>query len=301
MFLLNERPDWEKDGRDWPNRDSSAFIKVAGLIWHVQRMGDGPTALLLHGTGASTHSWRGLAPLLAEEFDVIAPDLPGHGFTQAPTFAQLTLPRMARLLRGLLADVDVKPDVVIGHSAGAAIAIQMCLSNLIEPKVIISLNGAILPFRGSAGHVFPLMAKMLFLNPLVPRVFAMGASDRRRVERLIEGTGSRIDNDGLEHYARLFGNPSHVAGTLGMMANWDLPELQRVLHRLQTPLVLVAGDEDKAVPPSDAFEVKALAKHAEVVKLRGLGHLAHEEDPGQIAELVREIAEQRGVGVSIEV
>ena len=299
MFLLNERPDWETDGHDWPNRDASDFVKVAGLTWHVQRMGQGPIALLLHGTGASTHSWRGLAPRLAEAFDVIAPDLPGHGFTQAPTFAQLSLPRMARLVTGLLSELKVAPDIVIGHSAGAAIAVQMCLSNLIAPKLIISLNGAILPFRGSAGHVFPLMAKMLFLNPFVPRVFAMHASDRRRVERLIEGTGSRIDGAGVEQYARLFGNPSHVAGTLGMMANWDLPELKRTLHRLKTPLVLVAGDEDKAVPPSDAFEVKALAKHAEVVKLRGLGHLAHEEEPEKTADLVCGIAHKHGVGASV--
>lgn len=295
MFLLNERPDWKKEGNDWPNREASAFVEAAGLTWHVQRMGEGPTALLLHGTGASTHSWRGLAPLLGKDFDVFAPDLPGHGFTEAPTFAQLTLPRMARLVSGLLAELSARPQIVIGHSAGAAIAIQTCLDHLIDPKVIVSLNGALLPFRGSAGHVFPFMAKVLFLNPLTPRVFAMGASDRRRVGRLIESTGSQIDPDGLEQYARLFSNPSHVAGALGMMANWDLPELRRTLHRLKTPLVLIAGDEDKAVPPADAYEVKARATHAEVVKLRSLGHLAHEEDPGLVAELVRDIAHRHGI------
>ena len=75
-------PRWEREGRDWPNRTYSRFVQAARLRWHVQLMGDGPALLLLHGTGAATHSWRALAPLLAERFTVVAPDLPGHGFTQ---------------------------------------------------------------------------------------------------------------------------------------------------------------------------------------------------------------------------
>ena len=77
-------PAWDRDGRDWPNRAQSAFPFAAHMRWHVQRMGRGPVALFLHGTGAATHSWRGLLPVMATHFDCIAPDLPGHGFTATP-------------------------------------------------------------------------------------------------------------------------------------------------------------------------------------------------------------------------
>ncbi|MEL4403125.1 alpha/beta fold hydrolase, partial [Shewanella algae] len=79
----------------WPNRDSSRFVEAGGLVWHVQQMGSGPPILLLHGTGAATHSWRGVMPLLARDFTVIAPDLPGHGFTRGRPRGGLTLPGMA--------------------------------------------------------------------------------------------------------------------------------------------------------------------------------------------------------------
>ncbi len=72
---------WEKEGQDWPNREFSRFVDAAGLTWHVQVMGSGPAILLVHGTGAATHSWRDLAPLLARHFTVVAPDLPGGGGT----------------------------------------------------------------------------------------------------------------------------------------------------------------------------------------------------------------------------
>ena len=60
------RLDWERDGRDWPNRAASRFVRAGGLDWHVQTMGQGPTVWLIHGTGAATHSWRDILPLLAQ-------------------------------------------------------------------------------------------------------------------------------------------------------------------------------------------------------------------------------------------
>ena len=71
--------DWALENSTWPHAEISRFHQVGGLRWHVQQMGEGPPILLIHGTGASTHSWRDLAPLLAERFTVIAADLPGHG------------------------------------------------------------------------------------------------------------------------------------------------------------------------------------------------------------------------------
>ena len=78
---------------DWPNRTASRYVEAGGLRWHVQSLGDtGPVILLLHGTGAATHSWAGLAPLLATRFRVVAPDLPGHGFSGAAVGAGMSLP-----------------------------------------------------------------------------------------------------------------------------------------------------------------------------------------------------------------
>ena len=63
---------------------------------------DKPVLLLLHGTGAATHSWRSLAPLLAEHFRVVAPDLPGHGFTSGRPSGGLAMPAVARSVSDLM-------------------------------------------------------------------------------------------------------------------------------------------------------------------------------------------------------
>ncbi|MEG9502516.1 MAG: alpha/beta fold hydrolase [Methylorubrum extorquens] len=287
MPSKDDRPDWERDGRDWPHRAASRFVEAAGLRWHVQEFGepDAPGLLLLHGTGAATHSWRGLAPLLAERFRVVAPDLPGHGFTDPLPPRRLSLPGMAEAVGDLVTALGLNPRLAIGHSAGAAVLARMCLDRRIDPDLLVALNGALTPFPGVASFLFPGIARMLFLNPVTPKVFAWSA-DRAAVRRLIDGTGSRLDPQGLDLYRRLFTRPGHVAGALGMMANWDLPSLARDLPRLEIRTLLIVGGDDKAIKPDDSFALRERLRSARVELLRGLGHLAHEEAPERVAEII---------------
>jgi len=70
------------------------------------------------------------------------------------------------------------------------------------------------------------------------------------------------------------------------MAHWDLDTLKRQLPQLQSPLTLIVGETDRAVPPSMTDAVRRLAPSATIVRARGLGHLAHEEDPEKVAGLI---------------
>lgn len=284
-----ERLAWERDGTHWPHRASSRFVEAGGLRWHVQLMGPegAPALLLLHGTGASTHSWRALAPRLAVDHRLLMPDLPGHAFTAMPSADGMSLPGMARRVADLLDALALRPDAVIGHSAGAAVAVRMALEARIAPRVIVGLNAALLPLPGPAGRLFSPMAKLLALNPLVPRAFAFGATQRWVVERLLRGTGSTIDADGVALYQQLVSTPAHAAAALAMMANWDLEALRDALPQLAVPLALIVGSGDLAVPPSHAEQLRGIVPHVDVQALAGLGHLAHEEDAARLEAAVR--------------
>ncbi len=281
-------PDWATDGRDWPNRASSRFVSAAGLCWHVQRAGSGPVVLLLHGTGAATHSWRDLLPLLARNFDVVAPDLPGHGFTGTPRAALMGLPGMARGVSALLDRLGIVPDLVVGHSAGAAIGARLCLDRSVAPRTLLSLNGALLPPPGLQATLFPAAARLLAGLPLLPHLVARTASDAR-VEALLRDTGSMLDPEGMRFYRRLFRRPDHVAGAVAMMARWDLRTLPDELPRLGRTLVLAAGNKDGMIPDEAARTVHERVPGSRLVALPGLGHLAHEEAPARIAALIADL------------
>lgn len=283
---MSDRPVWGLDGADWPNRQHSHFIEASDLIWHVQRMGTGPVLLMLHGTGAATHSWRELAPVLAHSYTVIAPDLMGHGFTELPPRSRLTLPAMARGLVDLLARMDAAPHAIIGHSAGAAIAMRMTLDGRVAPRHLISLNGALMPFSGLGAFAFPILARLMSANDFSAAFLSRRAMDAANVRRLIEGTGSIIDDAGLEFYRRLMATKRHVSAAIGMMANWDLQSLKNDMSRIAVPVTLLHGARDRAVPIEVARQVKQRIKTARLETVMGAGHLAHEEKPSRVAELV---------------
>lgn len=283
--------DFEREGRDWPNREASRFIAAGGLNWHVQIMGEGPPVLLVHGTGASTHSWRHIVPLLKGDYTLIIPDLPGHAFTQVPHGQTIfTLPAMADALRALMRELHVDPVVAAGHSAGAAILIRAVLDGGFKPGALISLNGALFPFGGAAGQFFSPLAKVMVSLPWVPRFMSWRAKDRSTVGKLLRDLGSHPSDEDIDFYARLFRDDGHVAATLAMMANWDLRPLVRDMPSLAVPLALAAGDGDKAVPPRDAERAAKLAPRGCAVIIPGTGHLSHEERPDLVVPLIHAAA-----------
>ena len=288
---MSDRPAWHREGRDWPNRAHSRFVAAAGLRWHVQVMGEGPVLLLLPGPAAATHSWRALMPALARHYTVVAPDLPGHGFTAPPAPQGLTLNGMAAATRALLETLGLHPEVVAAHSAGAAVALRLVLDGAIAPRLIVALNGALTPMGRENADFFTRTAKLLAGLPFVPRLFAWGAGNSGVANRLLRDTGSTISAAGVEFYARLLRKPAHLASALGMMAAWDLRPLLRDLPRLKPALVLVTGTNDRAVPPAEAERVRAVLPAARVIPMPGLGHLAHEERPEETARLIHELAE----------
>ncbi len=291
------RPDWTQDGKDWPNRTYSRFVRGGKWRWHVQIMGQGPVLLLLHGTGAATHSWRDMLPILAKRFMVVAPDLPGHGFTEQPISEGMTLPGMARGISALLTQLDLHPVMVAGHSAGAAIALQMCLDGLIAPQAVVALNGALLPltFHGAGRSLMAPLAKLMASNPLVPMMFAWQAVDGNVVARLLKGTGSVIDPAGVKFYARLARRSGHAGAALKMMANWELEIFSARLAKLTVPLMLVVGSNDRSIPPADATKIQRIIPRAQIVRMEGLGHLAHEERPAETCEIIEKFAVELGV------
>ncbi|MCM8556532.1 alpha/beta fold hydrolase BchO [Sphingomicrobium sediminis] len=278
--------DWASDGADWPHRIASRFVKAGGIDWHVQEMGAGKTILLLHGTGASTHSWRDIAPLLAKTHRVIALDLPGHAFTDSHRVRNRSLDAMGSAIALLLEEMDVEPDLLVGHSAGAAIALQLVLAGHVDAPVV-GFGPALSPFAGPAEFLFPALAKLLFVNPLVPRIFSGMTRFPGEADRFIRrATGSEIDAAGRRLYARLLGNSAHCKGALAMMADWDLAGLNRRLGEIGVPVLLVHGDRDRAVPMSAVRDACKALPDCRLEILTGLGHIAHEERPDLAAELI---------------
>lgn len=288
--------NWETDGKDWPYRAASHFVPVAGYTWHVQLIGPetAPPFLLIHGTGAASFSWRNLIPLLSGHYRLIVPDLPCHGFTRPTCSPDLSLEGMTTSIRALLHHLDLLPRLMLGHSAGAVIAISLVSAMRSNRKTnprgdqeVFSVNGALKPIRGN--RIFSPMAKALFANPLSASMFSMLTKTTPLGNNLLTATGSQIDPAGEAIYQKLLGSSGHVRGALGMMASWDLSHLNAMLRRMQTPLHLYAAEDDPMVPASNSKKAAALAPNSSLTLTASGGHLVHESHPDRIADWIESL------------
>ena len=283
--------DWQAHRHDWPHAERSRFVEAGGVRWHVQQAGhQGPKVLLIHGTGASGHTWRDLLWPLAQHAQVWVVDLPGHGFSSLAAGQGMSMSGMAISLHALMQKLGVAVDVFIGHSAGAAIAGRMVVDHSLTPQALIGINPAWLPLPGLAGLLFPPTAKLLALTSYVPQWFAKQASSPGMLDKLLESTGSVLDDKGKSLYARLVADPEHAQGALKMMAAWDLTVGPSMLRQLGCPVHILVGENDRAVPPAQAQQALALLSDGHLERWAGYGHLVHEEAPMKCVAFIQEVA-----------
>jgi len=172
----------------------------------------------------------------------------------------------------------------------------MAARGLARPQAIVSLGGAILPFPGLAGQLFPALAKWLFVNPFMPELFAMRARMPGEIASFLpRATGSKLDARGLELYERLLTTSGHIGGALALMASWDLEALDRELPGIDLPVLLAHGADDATIPAKTAAKVAARLPDARVLMLSDLGHLAHEEAPEAHATLIMDFAREKRI------
>lgn len=278
---------WPDDAKDWPLVQYSRRVLHRPHRWHIQEAGEGPLVLLIHGAGGATQSFRGLFPILAETNRVIAVDLPGQGFTQLGAQYRCGLDQMSEDLLSLCRDQGWVPDLIVGHSAGVAIALRLWELGLRPKRGIVGINAALGNFKGVAGWLFPMMAKALAVTPFSASIFA-STTTPASIRNLVKGTGSQLDQAGLDLYYRLATDKGHVDAMLSMMAQWSLDGLLARLGKIDCPVHLITGLADKAIPPHVSADAAQVLPNARLTELPNLGHLAHEEDPATIARLIQE-------------
>ena len=272
---------------DWPQRPHSRAVPAAGLDWHVQVAGSGPTLLLLHGSGGSAHSWAELLPLLAPHATVVAPDLPGHAFTTGARLSDLTLPREREALAALLHALALPaPALVVGHSAGAALALRWALDAPLAPRAVLGFNPSLVAPPSAYMQWLAPLINPLATSPVMAGVLASVAGRTGLVDRLLDSTGSLLPAAQRRSYRRLFANPAHVRGAMGFMAAADLPGLLPACARLPCPAAFVIGSGDRWVLEAPLRAV--LARHLPQAHLQAWpgGHLLHEVEPARAADWV---------------
>jgi magnesium chelatase accessory protein len=271
---------------DWPLRPYSSFHSVAGLRWHVQRAGHGPTILLVHGTGGATHTWHQIFPALTAAADVVAIDLPGHGFTTGAAAPHLSLSGMATAVAALLRALDIHPSIGVGHSAGAAVLLQLASLTDIAPASFICVNSALVSVNALGQLLLPV-ARNIFDIAGIRDIVAASMSSGSLARRILRTTGTILAPEQEARYVSLLTDEARVGAVLQMMSRWDLPQLQATFPSITQPVTLVHSRNEPWVHFGDLLAATATLPHRTIVDATPAGHLLPDEQPALLVRLIR--------------
>jgi magnesium chelatase accessory protein len=257
------------------------------MEWHVQMAGAGlgengankPVALLLHGTGSSAHSWAELLPVLAKSHWVIAPDLPGHGFTISYQSEQLSLTLITHKLAELLRALGVEQiDSIIGHSAGATLGLQYSLL-CPAPKRILGLNPSLVSLPSFYHSFLAPLINPIATSSFVSSMIADFLPYTSMIDKLLDSTNSKLNGIQRERYKLLFKQKNHINGSLNFMAATDIPNLLAHAHEITSELTFLVANQDSWVRKEELLAVIHRYFPQSTVIQKDGGHLFHEANP----------------------
>jgi magnesium chelatase accessory protein len=290
-------PSIDRIPQNWPLRELSNSVSAGQMEWHVQMAGAGltregaakPIALLLHGTGSSAHSWAELLPVLAKSHWVIAPDLPGHGFTISHQSEQLSLTLITHKLAELLCALGVEQiDSIIGHSAGATLGLQYSLLYP-APKRILGLNPSLVSLPSFYHSFLAPLINPIATSSFVSSMIADLLPFTSMIDKLLDSTNSKLNGIQRERYKLLFKQKNHINGSLNFMAATDIPNLLAHAHEITSELIFLVANQDSWVQKEELLAVIHRYFPRSTVIQKDGGHLFHEANPDTALALIQSV------------
>jgi pimeloyl-ACP methyl ester carboxylesterase len=278
----------------------SDFIEVKGQIVHLRDVGprgDPAPLLLLHGTGASLHTWEGWTAVLARSRRVISVDLPGFGltgpFTGAPGGYAADDYRgdtYARFVLDLMDTLRVPRAVIVGNSLGGEIAWRTAAlaPQRVDRLVLLDATGyAFAPGSVPLGFqvaALPVLGRIG--EHLLPRALVAQSVQS------VYGDPSRLTDPVIDRYFELTLRDGNRRALGLRMQQLEMGAHADRLKALTQPTLVLWGGRDRLVPPDNAKRFAADIPGARVVVFDDLGHVPQEEDP---ARTVRPVLEFLGI------
>ena len=277
----------------WPYDEYSALHETDNFVWHYQLIGKPgkPIILLIHGAGASSHSWANLIPKL-QEFRILAVDLPGHRFSKIKKGIRPLHDIIVRDLIVLFESLKIKPNVFVGHSIGAVIVLS--LSDIYKGPLssIVLINGALERFEGPAGTIFPLMARVFYASPLTKYWIRIFNSAENSLRKFLSISGSNLKSKNIDYYVKLMTDEDHVTGTLAFISSWNIGDIEKKLKKINTPTLFLAGMRDGIVNYKTSVRANKKAINAKIKLFESEGHLIHEVSSGKVAKEITSFCER---------
>jgi pimeloyl-ACP methyl ester carboxylesterase len=249
-------------------------IKVRDVVVKLHRAGRGPRVLFLHGAGG-VPQWLPFFDALAEHCELLVPEHPGFGGSDDPPWIA-SIHDLAMFYLDLVEEAGLDGIHLIGNSLGGWLAAEILIRDRSRFRSLTQLAPAGIRVKGvPCGDNFIWGPEEALRNLYHDQSFA---------DRLLAAAPSEAQLD------TMLRNRFTVA-KFGWQPRWFDPDLEKWLHRIKLPALVIWGDNDKIMPPAFAPLWRDRLPDARVVTIEKCGHLPHVEHAARVADIVRGFVE----------
>jgi pimeloyl-ACP methyl ester carboxylesterase len=242
------------------------FSELQGIRFRYKLAGTGDQVILLHGWGGSINSLESVFQRLILLHEVLAIDLPGHGMSDLPP-SPWGVSQYSEFLRAVMDTFNFRKPHFIAHSFGGRIAIHLAANFPQRVNKLILVNSAGVPPPRSTKYYFKVsLAKVAKL--FGKRLGKAGRVVRNRLYRAIQ--------------SKDYSNAGPLRDTFVKIVNEDLAPL---LPRIESPTLLIWGENDKDTPLSSGRFMQKLIPGAELFVLKNAGHFSYIDQFGKFCLL----------------
>jgi pimeloyl-ACP methyl ester carboxylesterase len=237
------------------------------------------TVVLLHGFLSSTFSFRRLIPLLCEHFNVITVDLPPFGKSGKATYYSYSHQNLAQTVVQLLKSLGKRQVILIGHSMGGQIALNVCYKSpeLVQQAVLLCSSGYL-----KRSNTPLILTSYIPFFYLYVKFWLARTGIKKNLQNVVHDH-NMIDDVMINGYLQPFIENNEIFKALTKMIRdreGDLSPEQ--LHNIKTPCLLIWGEYDKVVPLQIGKRLNKDLKNSKLIVLENTGHLVPEERPDDV-------------------
>ncbi len=258
----------------------SAYMDIKNIKVHYRIEGSGPPLLLLHGTGASLHTWDKWTDLLQSTYTIYRLDLPGFGLTGATYDRNYSMDNYIAFIHSFTEQLGLKSFAIAGNSLGGNIAWNYTLTYPDRVRQLVLIDAAGYPLGRPTQSLAFQVAQNPFLSPLLLHITPKSFIRKNLLQ--VYGDDSKVSDELVDRYHDLTLRRGNRRAFVDR-ANTNFADRSQDIPKISCPTLVLWGELDTWIPLSHAYKFKNDIPNATLITYPGAGHIPMEEIPTRTA------------------